>query len=262
MRVDRRLPVSRPGRRRRDDPRRRSRMIEGGQSAEAEAQEPEEALDATRQARRGPLLEELAENGDERRRESPRRRPGARRCSGPGTDLKALIFPTAPKYTWRPTSRTRPRIRDRPVASEKIAVDLASRRPGCSSTGAYSRAAAPALPATFGPIPPARASVSAPCRTSATEEAPSHRQQPAAENLRFSRRSKTLQRRLKAAVESRRRDPIAAEHRELVRWIDRAGHKAAIHKNAAAPQEVAGRPLVSSGSPSSSRRDGAASRER
>ena len=42
--------------------------------------------------------------------------------------VNALISPATPKYLRATISRTRPATRERPVASEKIAVDQASRR--------------------------------------------------------------------------------------------------------------------------------------
>jgi small subunit ribosomal protein S20 len=64
------------------------------------------------------------------------------------------------------------------------------------------------------------------------------------QNLRFKSTVKTLQRRLKAAVDEGDADRIAAEHRELVRWIDRAATTGAIHKNAAARKKSQAARLV------------------
>lgn len=54
------------------------------------------------------------------------------------------------------------------------------------------------------------------------------------ENLRYRSTVKTLTRRLSAAVEGGDADAVAAQHRELVRWIDRAVAHGALHRNTAA----------------------------
>lgn len=54
------------------------------------------------------------------------------------------------------------------------------------------------------------------------------------ENLRYRSTIKTLMRRLRIAAEAGNAETIAAEHRELVRWIDRAATHGALHRNAAA----------------------------
>jgi small subunit ribosomal protein S20 len=54
------------------------------------------------------------------------------------------------------------------------------------------------------------------------------------ENLRYRSTVKTFTRRLRAAVDDGDAERIAAEHRELVRWIDKASAHGALHKNAAA----------------------------
>jgi len=53
------------------------------------------------------------------------------------------------------------------------------------------------------------------------------------ENLRYASTVKTLTRRLRAAVEEGDQERIAEEHRELVRWIDKAAARGALHRNAA-----------------------------
>jgi small subunit ribosomal protein S20 len=55
-----------------------------------------------------------------------------------------------------------------------------------------------------------------------------------AENLRYRSAAKTLFKRLEAAVADRDEDRIAAEHRELVRLLDKAASSRAIHPNRAA----------------------------
>jgi small subunit ribosomal protein S20 len=54
------------------------------------------------------------------------------------------------------------------------------------------------------------------------------------ENLRYASTVKTLTRRLRAAVEDGDKDRIAEEHKQLVRWIDKAAARGAMHRNAAA----------------------------
>jgi small subunit ribosomal protein S20 len=68
------------------------------------------------------------------------------------------------------------------------------------------------------------------------------------ENLRYASTVKTLTRRLRAAVADGDRDRIAAEHRELVRWIDKAAASGALHRNAAARKKAQAAKLVSGGS--------------
>lgn len=54
------------------------------------------------------------------------------------------------------------------------------------------------------------------------------------ENLRYRSTIKTLTRRLRTAVDSGAADAIEAEHKQLVRMIDRAAAHGAIHRNTAA----------------------------
>ena len=54
------------------------------------------------------------------------------------------------------------------------------------------------------------------------------------ENLRYRSTIKTLSKRLETAVADGDTDAIAAEHRELVRTIDRAASRGALHRNTAA----------------------------
>ena len=66
------------------------------------------------------------------------------------------------------------------------------------------------------------------------------------ENLHYRSTVKTLTRRLEAAVRSGGSDRAAAEHRELVRWIDRAAARGALHKNTAARRKAHAAKLLSS----------------
>ena len=54
------------------------------------------------------------------------------------------------------------------------------------------------------------------------------------ENLRYRSTIKTLTKRLESAVSDGDTDRVAAEHRELVRTIDRATTRGALHANTAA----------------------------
>jgi small subunit ribosomal protein S20 len=54
------------------------------------------------------------------------------------------------------------------------------------------------------------------------------------ENLRYRSTIKTLTKRLEAAVADGDEERIASEHRELVRTIDRAATRGALHRNTAA----------------------------
>jgi small subunit ribosomal protein S20 len=64
------------------------------------------------------------------------------------------------------------------------------------------------------------------------------------ENLRYRSTVKTLTRRLTSAVESGDADAIAAEHGELIRWIDKAASHGALHRNAAARKKAQAARLV------------------
>jgi len=69
------------------------------------------------------------------------------------------------------------------------------------------------------------------------------------ENLRYASTLKTLTRRLRAAVDEGDTEKVATEHRELVRWIDKAASRGALHRNAAARKKAqAARLAAGSGS--------------
>jgi len=68
------------------------------------------------------------------------------------------------------------------------------------------------------------------------------------ENLRYASTVKTLTRRLRSAVDEGDATRIADEHRELVRWIDKAAARGALHRNAAARKKSQAAKLVSGGS--------------
>jgi small subunit ribosomal protein S20 len=58
------------------------------------------------------------------------------------------------------------------------------------------------------------------------------------ENLRYRSTVKTLTRRLEEAVAEGQQDQIATGHRELVRWIDKAAARGALHRNTAARKKA------------------------
>ena len=65
------------------------------------------------------------------------------------------------------------------------------------------------------------------------------------ENLRYRSTVKTLTRRLERAVADGDETTVAAEHRELVRWIDKAAARGALHRNAAARKKSQAARLLS-----------------
>jgi small subunit ribosomal protein S20 len=58
------------------------------------------------------------------------------------------------------------------------------------------------------------------------------------ENLRYRSTVRTMMRRLRSAADEGDAERLAAEHRELQRWIDRAAAHGALHKNAAARKKA------------------------
>jgi small subunit ribosomal protein S20 len=68
------------------------------------------------------------------------------------------------------------------------------------------------------------------------------------ENLRYASTVKTFTRRLRAAVDDGDSERISAEHRELVRWIDKAAANGALHRNTAARKKAQAAKLVSGSS--------------
>jgi small subunit ribosomal protein S20 len=69
-----------------------------------------------------------------------------------------------------------------------------------------------------------------------------------AENLRYRSTIKTLTKRLEGAVSNGDAERIAAEHRELVRTIDRAIMRGALHRNTAARKKSRAAKLVATAS--------------
>ena len=68
------------------------------------------------------------------------------------------------------------------------------------------------------------------------------------ENLRYRSTIKTLTKRLEAAVADADTERVSAEHRELVRTIDRAATRGALHRNTAARKKSRAARLVASAS--------------
>jgi small subunit ribosomal protein S20 len=64
------------------------------------------------------------------------------------------------------------------------------------------------------------------------------------ENLRYRSTIKTLTKRLEAAVSEGDAERVAAEHRELVRTIDHATTRGALHRNTAARKKSGAARLV------------------
>jgi small subunit ribosomal protein S20 len=73
-------------------------------------------------------------------------------------------------------------------------------------------------------------------------------QRERAENLRFRSTVKTLAKRLQAAVEDGDAEKVAAEHRALVRMVDKAASKGALHANTAARKKAQAARIVSGSS--------------
>jgi small subunit ribosomal protein S20 len=65
------------------------------------------------------------------------------------------------------------------------------------------------------------------------------------ENLRYRSTIKTLAKRLETAVEEDDASTVETEHRSLVRLIDRAAAKGALHRNAAARKKSQAAKLAS-----------------
>ncbi len=68
------------------------------------------------------------------------------------------------------------------------------------------------------------------------------------ENLRYRSTIKTLTRRLRDAVDEGDETRVAAEHRQLVRIIDRAASRGALHRNTAARRKAQAARIVSGSS--------------
>ncbi len=67
-----------------------------------------------------------------------------------------------------------------------------------------------------------------------------------AENVRYRSTVRTLTRKLRDAAAEGDKDAVEAAHRELVRWLDRAVTRGALHRNTAARRKAQAAALVSS----------------
>ncbi len=68
------------------------------------------------------------------------------------------------------------------------------------------------------------------------------------ENLRYRSKVKTLTKRLEAAADAGDKTAVETEHLELVRLIDKAASKGALHKNTAARKKARATRVASSSS--------------
>ena len=66
-----------------------------------------------------------------------------------------------------------------------------------------------------------------------------------AENLRWRSTAKTLMRRLRDAAAGGDATQVEERHRELVRWLDRAAARGALHRNTAARRKAQAARLIS-----------------
>src|SRR5439155_17494602 len=123
-----------------------------------------------------------------------------------------------------------------------MAVDRARRPLGAASTGAGTTSSEDAFTAvSIGRAPVA--TIVRPAQRAFFHAMPNIQQQKKRvgiatrqreENIRFRSTVKTLTKRLEAAVAAGDAATIADEHRTLVRWVDRAASKGALHANTAA----------------------------
>ena len=65
------------------------------------------------------------------------------------------------------------------------------------------------------------------------------------QNLRWRSTSKTLMRRLRDAAAAGDATQVEERHRELVRWLDRAAARGALHRNTAARRKAQAARLIS-----------------
>jgi small subunit ribosomal protein S20 len=65
------------------------------------------------------------------------------------------------------------------------------------------------------------------------------------ENVRYRSTVKTMTRRLERAVADGDEQEVASGHQELVRWIDKAASRGALHRNTAARKKAQAARLVS-----------------
>jgi small subunit ribosomal protein S20 len=65
------------------------------------------------------------------------------------------------------------------------------------------------------------------------------------ENVRYKSTARTLTRKLRDAAAEGDKDAVEAAHRELVRWLDRAVTRGALHRNTAARRKAQAAALLS-----------------
>ena len=65
-----------------------------------------------------------------------------------------------------------------------------------------------------------------------------------AENVRYKSTVRTLTRKLRDAAAEGDKDAVKAAHRDLVRWLDRAVTRGALHKNTASRRKAQAAALV------------------
>jgi small subunit ribosomal protein S20 len=70
------------------------------------------------------------------------------------------------------------------------------------------------------------------------------------ENLRYRSTVKTLTKRLETAAAGDDKESVATEHRELVRMIDKAAARGALHKNTAARKKARAARVAAGSGPS------------
>jgi small subunit ribosomal protein S20 len=119
-----------------------------------------------------------------------------------------------------------------PVATENIAADHARRRPGRSfSTRRVYEGAC------YDPAARSAGLFHAMANIKQQKKRVRIAARQRLENLRYRSTIKTLTKRLEHASQEGG-ESVADEHRELVRWIDRAAARGALHRNAAARKKA------------------------
>ena len=125
-----------------------------------------------------------------------------------------------------------------PVAPEKIAADHASLRPWRASTRRVYEGAC------YHPAARAAGVFTRMANIKQQKKRVRIAARQRVENLRYRSTVKTLTRRLERAVRDGNADEVSTEHRELVRWIDRAATRGALHRNTAARKKAQAAKIV------------------
>jgi small subunit ribosomal protein S20 len=137
--------------------------------------------------------------------------------------VNADIAPDVPKYRAATTSRMRPAMRDSPVATEKIAVFTAMR---LDSRGWADKRRAIVRRRRGSP---AVSCVMANIASQIKRNQRSLRER--AENRQYTSAIKTYFRRLETALDEGDEERAEAEHRRLIKLIDKAVKRGALHRN-------------------------------